>query len=287
MADSEPLFDPSLKKKKSSKKTVDFSGLDDDAAPGAAPVPAPADADNQEAPISTKDGLEEDDMFGGLKKKKKSKKAIPLDLDEAEASAEPASEAGAAAAAATEDGDLDFGEMKKKKKKSKKAAFDMEAFEKELDDGGNDGGADGTDAVGGAADGEGDLGDDPFANDEEGDVEDTKADAETWHGTDRDYTYQEVSHSAARDKSRHCSTASVLIRTSLSLPSFLHSFLADSSMSFVHKTRRFLATRRSTPWFHRKSHETAPRRRPSPTSSTSARGCTVNQTTSFNTCSPS
>ncbi|CAO1618430.1 unnamed protein product [Parajaminaea phylloscopi] len=187
MADSEPLFDPSLKKKKSSKKTVDFSGLDDDSAPDAAPVPAPEEP--SDAPISTKDGLEEDDMFGGLKKKKKSKKAIPLDLDEANADAEPASEAGAAAADAVEDGDLDFGEMKKKKKKSKKAAFDMEAFEKELDDGVAEGGAEGS----GAADGEGDLGDDPFSNDDDGaNGQGTKADDETWHGTDRDYTYQEL-----------------------------------------------------------------------------------------------
>lgn len=79
MADSELLLDPSPKKKLY-KKTVGFSGLDHDSPPDAAPISAPEGLSNQEAPISTKDGFEGDDMFGGLKKKKKSKKAIPLDF---------------------------------------------------------------------------------------------------------------------------------------------------------------------------------------------------------------
>lgn len=108
-------------------------------------------------------------------------------------------EVAAAAGEGADAGDLDFGEMKKKKKKSKKAAFDMDAFEKELGDGG-DGAADGKAETGAAADGgldgdEGDLGDDPFAaNDDDADEAGAKGgDVETWHGTDRDYSYQEVS----------------------------------------------------------------------------------------------
>lgn len=81
MADTqeEPLFDPSLKKKKGSKKTVDFSGLDDEAA--AAPAPVEAGSSNDAAPEAASAVEGEDDMFGGLKKKKKSKKAIPMDLE--------------------------------------------------------------------------------------------------------------------------------------------------------------------------------------------------------------
>lgn len=78
MADTqeEPLFDPSLKKKKGSKKTVDFSGLDDE------PASAPAAAEGSSTDATPADAAPaEDDMFGGLKKKKKSKKAIPMDLD--------------------------------------------------------------------------------------------------------------------------------------------------------------------------------------------------------------
>lgn len=111
---------------------------------------------------------------------------------------EPASEAGASAADAVPDGDLDFTQMKKKKK-SKKAAFDLEAFEKEL---GEDSGVrekqeaddDGEAADVGGED-EGDLGDDPFAADDvaEGQGESKEEAAETWHDSDRDYTYQEVS----------------------------------------------------------------------------------------------
>lgn len=100
MASEEPLFDPSLKKRK--KKTVAFSEdpLGADADPT---TPAPADIDNttangdavdmgpttvhermkqNEAAGEDGDKKEEDDikaMFGDLKKKKK-KKEIPLDL---------------------------------------------------------------------------------------------------------------------------------------------------------------------------------------------------------------
>lgn len=100
MASEEPLFDPSLKKRK--KKTVAFSEdpLGADADPT---TPAPADIDNvttngdkvdmgpttahelmkqNETTGEEAEKKEEDDlkaMFGDLKKKKK-KKDIPLDL---------------------------------------------------------------------------------------------------------------------------------------------------------------------------------------------------------------
>lgn len=81
---------------------------------------------------------------------------------------------------------MQFGDMKKKKKKGKKGGFDLEAFEKEL--------GEGTSTPAEEADAEGDLGDDPFGADDGDEVAGEKKDSvETWHGTDRDYTYQEVS----------------------------------------------------------------------------------------------
>ncbi|PWO00586.1 hypothetical protein FA09DRAFT_191234 [Tilletiopsis washingtonensis] len=88
-------------------------------------------------------------------------------------------------AAAAAGDDLDFG-MMKKKKKSKKGAFDLEAFEKEIV--GDEGGAEKAGGAGGEEDE--DLGDDPFR--QEGEDEEEKEAEETWHGTDRDYTYQEL-----------------------------------------------------------------------------------------------
>jgi translation initiation factor 2 subunit 2 len=84
--------------------------------------------------------------------------------------------------------------MKKKKKKGKKGGFDLEAFEKELGEGGDvDGDEEATEALKEGGD-DADLGDDPFARDEGAEAGSlNKENAETWHGTDRDYTYQEVS----------------------------------------------------------------------------------------------
>lgn len=86
--------------------------------------------------------------------------------------------------------DLDFSDLKKKKKKtSKKAAFDLEAFEKEL----GDAPPEPEEVEEGGGEDEGDLGDDPFA------VQDGPAPTamengrEPWLGSDRDYTYSEVS----------------------------------------------------------------------------------------------
>ena len=95
-------------------------------------------------------------------------------------------------AAASED--LDFSDLKKKKKKSsKKAALDLEAFEKELNE---------SKAKDADDDEEGDenqvpeldeaeLGDDPFAR---GGGEGVSLDSgnEPWLKSDRDYTYEEV-----------------------------------------------------------------------------------------------
>lgn len=84
--------------------------------------------------------------------------------------------------------DLDFSDLKKKKKKSsKKTAFDLEAFEKELGDTPQE--VEEMDEGGG--DDDADLGDDPFA------VQDGPATMENgrepWLGSDRDYSYSEVS----------------------------------------------------------------------------------------------
>ncbi|EIW53213.1 eukaryotic translation initiation factor 2 beta [Trametes versicolor FP-101664 SS1] len=212
MASEEPLFDPSLKKRK--KKTVAFSEdpLGADADPT---TPAPADIDNvttngdkvdmgpttahelmkqNETTGEEAEKKEEDDlkaMFGDLKKKKK-KKDIPLDL------AEDNSGTSTPVVAAAPSEDLDFSDLKKKKKKSsKKAALDLEAFEKELnqsktqeaeeDEGGDEGAVPELD--------EGELGDDPFAGTGGGEAAvglDTGS--EPWLKSDRDYTYEELLH---------------------------------------------------------------------------------------------
>lgn len=86
----------------------------------------------------------------------------------------------------------------KKKKKSKKAAFDLEAFEKELEDASKpteaDADEDGEDGPAPAIDyDDEELGEDVFAAPAGGGGGDSFGDAvETWHGTDRDYTYAEV-----------------------------------------------------------------------------------------------
>ncbi|WFD32035.1 translation initiation factor eIF-2 beta subunit [Malassezia sp. CBS 17886] len=144
------------------------------------------------------------DLFGGLKKKSKKKKALPnLDFDEAleqkpaaEAAApppeapkaeapapQPAAEQAPAVpvpdseGAAEDETPLDFGDMKKKKKK--KAAFNLEEFEKEL---GEKHDSDIPD----------DDGENPFALSGKDDDAQTHDDDEPWQGTDRDYTYQEL-----------------------------------------------------------------------------------------------
>ncbi|TFY63308.1 hypothetical protein EVG20_g6371 [Dentipellis fragilis] len=211
MASEEPMFDPSLKKR-SKKKQVAFSEdpLGADADPT---TPAPALDDimtngdavdlgpktvheqmkqNGTAGANVADAPEpkEDDefkaMFGDLKKKKK-KKDIPMDLgDDGSGTSTPVG-----VPAATED--LDFSDLKKKKKSSKKkAAFDLEAFEKELNVSKSKDAADEEEPDEGGADeaDEADLGDDPFARAEAPTGVD--AGTEPWLGSDRDYLYSEL-----------------------------------------------------------------------------------------------
>ncbi|KAG8717345.1 hypothetical protein FRC09_014420 [Ceratobasidium sp. 395] len=213
----EPLFDPSLKKRK--KKKVLFGedplGADGAEEPEVPAVPAPAETTpgpsilkpatqetNGAAAAVAEEaggGAEEDPaaMFGDLKKKKKKKVEIPLDLDLDEGAPTPASGDATPAVGAGGGDDLDFSDLKKKgKKKTKKTAFDLEAFEKELagsattkakdaDDEDEDGAGDETKGLD-----EGDLGEDVFAHPVSGG--EGGAMVETWHGTDRDYTYPEL-----------------------------------------------------------------------------------------------
>ncbi|KAG8991604.1 hypothetical protein FRB90_001282, partial [Tulasnella sp. 427] len=199
----EPMFDPSLKKKKKPKKQVVFN--EEPAAeppketrdPSPVPTPGPSilkpsSEEAAEAPAAEakkeKAGATPDDFgFGDLKKKKKK---IPMDFGDGDAGS-PA----AAVATPTEEGvapadDLnDFSDIKKKKKKStKKLAFDIDAFEKELGEGAaTPKGEDGAEA--GEVE-EADLGEDVFAMPAA--PVDVGDETETWHGTDRDYTYSEM-----------------------------------------------------------------------------------------------
>jgi len=199
----ELIFDPSLKKRK--KKSVAFS---EDPADANADPTNPQSTDgagptvheqvkesvNGDAPAA-KEGEDEDfkAMFGDLKKKKK-KKEIPLDLEEGSGTSTPVkSEPKSDAPAVTED--LDFSDLKKKKKSSKKkAAFDLEAFEKELGDAKKEGGeGDEDEEITGEhlnnLD-EAELGENVFAaGDAPAGVD---SGAEPWLGSDRDYFYQEL-----------------------------------------------------------------------------------------------
>ncbi|KAF7322944.1 Translation initiation factor [Mycena chlorophos] len=199
----EPLFDPSLKKKK--KKTVQFTvdPLGAEADPTAPPPETiePTTTDGTVVDLGPTTAHEkmketkpaEDDdlkaMFGDLKKKKK-KKEIPLDLgdDSGASTPVPAADGGEAVE------DLDFSDLKKKKKSKKKSNLDMEAFEKELKataaadaDGDDDG--EPTPAV--DLDDDADLGDDPFAQ-PSGEVSSIGTGNEAWLKSDRDYTYPEA-----------------------------------------------------------------------------------------------
>ncbi|KAJ6496640.1 translation initiation factor [Mycena vitilis] len=215
---SEPLFDPSLKKRK--KKQVNFivDPLGADADP-TAPAPETIDATTADGavvdlgPSTTHERMklngepeakpaEEEDikaMFGDLKKKKK-KKEIPMDFGDDSGTSTPVPAAGPSEAGASGEAveDLDFSDLKKKKKSSKKKAnFDMEAFEKELkssstaDPAGDDDDAEPAPAA--DLDDDADLGDDPFAQPAPGEVLAAVGSGnEAWLGSDRDYTYPEL-----------------------------------------------------------------------------------------------
>ncbi|KAI0783248.1 eukaryotic translation initiation factor 2 beta [Abortiporus biennis] len=203
----EPLFDPSLKKRKSKKVAFSEDPLGADADP-TSPSPAiiedtttsgdavdmgPKTVHEQmkQNGVGEEEGEKKEDedfkaMFGDLKKKKK-KKDIPLDLgDEGSGTSTPTT-----APAATED--LDFSDLKKKKKSSKKkAAFDMEAFEKEINES-KAKEADDEEVPEGPVEevDEAELGEDPFA--QSGPVG-LDSGNEPWLKSDRDYTYQELLH---------------------------------------------------------------------------------------------
>ncbi|KAI0317363.1 domain found in IF2B/IF5-domain-containing protein [Amylostereum chailletii] len=212
MPSEEPLFDPSLKKR-SKKKQVAFTedplGADADPTTPAPPLDdTTGDVDlgpktvheqvkenglGEETVADVKEDDEFKAMFGDLKKKKK-KKEIPLDLgDDASGTSTPS--AAPPAAGAVED--LDFSDLKKKKKTSKKkAAFDLEAFEKEL----NESKAKDKDAVGDDEDDipdgthledvdEAELGEDVFDHAAPAGID---SGSEPWLGSDRDYTYPEL-----------------------------------------------------------------------------------------------
>jgi len=211
----EPLFDPSLKKRKKKQVAFHEDPLGADADPTA---PAPTTIDdtttngdvvdmgpktaheqmkaNGDAGADGAEGAdgaskaEEDDlkaMFGDLKKKKKKKKDIPLDLE-----ADGSGTSTPVAAAATED--LDFSDMKKKKKKK---AANLEAFEKELNES-KVKDVDDEDVPDGLPEeiDEAELGDDPFATSGGGGAGAVSMDAgnEPWLKSDRDYIYPELLH---------------------------------------------------------------------------------------------
>ncbi|KZS96859.1 hypothetical protein SISNIDRAFT_547558 [Sistotremastrum niveocremeum HHB9708] len=217
-ASTEPLFDPSLKKKKK-KKTVAFSedplGADADPTTPAPPLtpsqsngelgPATVheqmkangasgrdeDAEDIGQKASAKAAAEEEDplaMFGDLKKKKKKKKEIPFDLEENQEESTPASASAPEPSAEPALDDFDLSDLKKKKKSSKKKV-DLEAFEKELEN--SKGGDADDDDIAAALDDDADLGDDPFAP-----VADVPSGVDTgsepWLGSDRDYKYNEL-----------------------------------------------------------------------------------------------
>ncbi|RDB17149.1 putative eukaryotic translation initiation factor 2 subunit beta [Hypsizygus marmoreus] len=214
MASEEPLFDPTLKKRK--KKQVAFTEdpLGADADP-TAPAPDTIDSTTlngdavdlgpttaHEAMKEGADKKKEDDefkaMFGDMKKKKK-KKEIPLDFGNDSGTSTPttttAPPAEAPPAIIASD-DLDFSDIKKKKKSSKKkAAFDLDAFEKELNEhkakAAEDEEEEGVEPSTHLDHlDEAELGEDPFAQGEA--PVGVEAGTEAWLKSDRDYTYQEL-----------------------------------------------------------------------------------------------
>ncbi|THH05951.1 hypothetical protein EW145_g4435 [Phellinidium pouzarii] len=167
---------------------------------------------------------EDDDfkaMFGDIKKKKK-KKELPMDLGEEGSGAStpiegaqapedldfsdikkkkeeggPARPSAPSANAKDDDDDaaggddLGFSDLKKKKKSvKKKAAFDLEAFERELGDARE---AEDDDGAHLEHIDEGELGDDVFER-AEGEGRGADANSEPWLGSDRDYAYPELLH---------------------------------------------------------------------------------------------
>ncbi|XP_041377067.1 eukaryotic translation initiation factor 2 subunit 2-like [Gigantopelta aegis] len=172
MAEDELLpFDPSVKKKKKKKKTpFDLAMVDIEAADGAPSVVGGDEPSTDGGAEKEKSDADVSLDFGGMKKKKKKK--MPFNLDElAEALPDineqiliPTMEDKeniAIGDEADEDFSLDFSAKKKKKKKKK---VDFEEIVQEEDEN-----EDVVDSVG-----------------------DSMQSAKSWHGSDRDYTYDEL-----------------------------------------------------------------------------------------------
>lgn len=183
MADDESIFDPSLKKKKKKKKTpFDPSALEDGSAADVAQ--AENGIEKEDAEKENREDKDDDpsldlDDFSGLKKKKKKKKPFSLeDMDAALPEAEPKEESLVVADEDRDeerdgafDDDLDFN-LPKKKKKKKKITFDA------------------VDTESGAA-GDDENDDTTFAEDMDT-KSSTTSSSNTWSGSDRDYTYDEL-----------------------------------------------------------------------------------------------
>lgn len=176
MAEDESIFDLSLRKKKKKKKTpFDMSALDDgsigadEALPENGVENSKDEGDREDKDDETTLDL---DDFSGLKKKKKKKKPFNLEdvdnaLQEVEQSEESVKIQGEEKEIENDmgmDEDIDFN-LPKKKKKKKKITFE------EID--------------------QENLGAD---DDDDGEEENktTSSSSTTWHGSDRDYTYDEL-----------------------------------------------------------------------------------------------
>nr|XP_037283981.1 eukaryotic translation initiation factor 2 subunit 2-like isoform X2 [Rhipicephalus microplus] len=178
----EDIFDPSLKKKKKKKKTpFDPSALEDGSAADVAQ--AENGIEKEDAEKENREDKDDDpsldlDDFSGLKKKKKKKKPFSLeDMDAALPEAEPKEESLVVADEDRDeerdgafDDDLDFN-LPKKKKKKKKITFDA------------------VDTESGAA---GDDENDDTTFEDMDTKSSTTSSSNTWSGSDRDYTYDEL-----------------------------------------------------------------------------------------------
>ncbi|KAL5291039.1 EIF2S2 family protein [Megaselia abdita] len=155
MEADEAIFDPSLLKKKKKKKTFDL-----DAALGV------SETKSNEGGEKESNDLDLDDLDMDLTTMKKKKKKKPFNLDEIEnALPEGDNKAGEGAAEEgnmDEDVDLDMDFSKTKKKKKKKA--------KDLDE----------------------LVSEKQEDDKSDDKENVDENSQTWSGSDRDYTYDEL-----------------------------------------------------------------------------------------------
>jgi len=151
-------FDPSLKKKKKKKKPFDPNAMEaTETNENAPPPPVEEEGVVEKEKKDVPKEANEDDLDDlDFSKKKKKKKKTTFNLEELEDVLE---DGGADAG----DEDLDFNNMKKKKKKKKLAALEDGEVGEEADD----------DIVVG--------GDSP-----------TATGGDTWKGTDRDYTYDEL-----------------------------------------------------------------------------------------------